>query len=202
MRTDQLFLRNEYPGTGKWEIPLIKKQVIDLTNASLIPSSITRNNDTAARKGCGVHFFVDDYRFTSIYNNPHSNLKKFSQYAFLITPDFSTYADMKPWRQLESVAHSRWCGAFWQSNGLTVIPSVTWSTPSSYSYCFDGIEKSSFVAVSTIGCRRNKQTFIRGYRAMLERLQPERILCVGKPFPEMQGNLLVIPYTPFSREVI
>lgn len=201
MRTDQLFMRNEYPGCGKWDIPLIKKQDLAAETISLIACSDTRSNDCKENTKCGVHFFVDDYRFNGIYNNPEKSLKKYAQYAFLLSPDFSTYADMNLWHQLENVAKNRWCGAYWQSKGLTVIPTVSWSTPRSYEFCFDGIERSSIVAIGTIGCRRNKSEFLRGYNAMLEKINPEAIICFGRPFEEMAGNIVHIDYRS-SRKVV
>ena len=32
---------------------------------------------------------------------------------------------------------------------------------------------------------------MRGYNEMLDRLEPQAIICVGTPFKEMQGNLIV-----------
>lgn len=201
MRSDPLFMRNQYPVCGKWGIPIVKKQSIDLSEIKLIACSDTRANDAEINKQCGVHFFVDDYRFNSIYRNPKRSLAKYAQYSFLLTPDYSTYADMNPWRQMESVAHNRWCGAYWQSEGLTVIPTVSWSTPSSYTYCFDGIAFGSIVAIGMIGCKSNKIGFLRGYNAMMERIQPEAIICFGIPFSEMQGNIIPVDYRA-SRKVV
>lgn len=201
MRSDPLFMRNQYPECGQWGIPLVKKQKLDISNIRLIACSDTRSNDNATNKQCGVHFFADDYRFENIYRNPDRSLPKFAQYAFLLTPDFSTYSDMKPWRQLESVAHSRWCGAYWQSHGLTVIPTVSWSTPRNYGFCFDGIEQGGNVAVGMIGCKHEKRDFLRGYNEMLERLNPENIIVFGTPFPEMQGNIIRVDYLA-SRKVV
>lgn len=201
MRADPLFTRNQFDSRGEWGIPFVKRQEVSTEKISLIACSDTRNNDTEKNKKCGVHFFVDDYRFNGIYKNPERTLKKYSQYAFLLTPDYSTYADMDPWRQLESVAHNRWCGAYWQNKGLTVIPTISWGTPSSYKFCFDGVEKNAVVAVGMIGCKRNKRGFLRGYNAMLERLEPETIICFGAPFPEMQGNIVAVDYMT-SRKVV
>lgn len=201
MRNDQLFMRNEYDGHGKWNIPIIRKQAINTEKISLIACSDTRSNDCAINTKNGVHFFVDDYRFNSIYNNPEKSLRKYSQYAFLLTPDFSTYADMDLWRQLESVAKNRWCGAYWQSKGLTVIPTISWSTSRSYEFCFDGVEKGSIVAIGMIGCKGNKRDFLRGYNAMLEKIEPESIICFGKPFGEMTGNIIPVDYRS-SRKVV
>lgn len=201
MRKNQLFMRNEYETTGKWQIPFIQKQAIDTSNLSLIACSDTRSNDNAENKRCGVHFFVDDYRFSGIYNDPEKSLAKLSQYAFLLTPDYSTYSDMNLWRQLESVAHSRWVGAFWQSKGLKVIPTISWGDARSYDFCFDGVEQNSVVAVGMIGCKHNKLAFMRGYNAMLDRLLPSAIICFGKPFDDMDGNIIAVDYLS-SRKVV
>lgn len=200
-RNHPLFLRNQYAVRGQWGIPLVKKQEIDTSDLELIACSATRLHDTERNKRCGVHFFVDDYRFTCIYRNPEKSLSKFSQYAFLLTPDYSTYADMNPWRQLESIAHSRWCGAFWQSKGLTVIPTISWSTPSSYAYCFDGVETGAIVAVGMVGCKRNKTGFMRGYQAMMEKIRPEAVICYGTPFPEMEGHVIPVDYRALRKVV-
>lgn len=200
MRNNPLFLRNGFETSGRWDIPIIRKQDINLENVKLIPCSETRCNDRNDNKSCGVHFFVDDYRFSSIYNNPDKSLKKFAQYKFLLSPDYSTYADMNYWRQLESVAHSRWVGAYWQSKGLSVIPTITWSTPFSYTFCFDGVEKGSFVAIGMPGCKSEKRNFLHGYTNMLNYLEPSAILCLGTPFKEMDGNIIVADYYYKGRE--
>ena len=194
-------MRNSFPSVGKWGIPLVKKQVLSSTDINLIAGSNTRTNDSKEHRKMGVHFFVDDYRFNNIYTNPKRSLKKYAQYAFLLTPDFSTYADMDLWRQLESVARNRWVGAYWQSKGLTVIPTVSWSTSRSFEFCFDGIEQGGTVAVGMIGCSQSKKAFLRGYNEMLERLTPEKIIVYGNPFKEMQGNLIRIEYQANRKKV-
>ena len=201
MRQNSLFMRNDFETNGQWDIPIVAKQDLDLSNVELIGYSDTRVNDNVVNKRKGVHFFIDDYRFESIYKNPKKSLDKLSQYAFILTPDYSTYSDMNQWRQLESVAHSRWCGAYWQSQGLKVIPTISWSTPSSYHYCFDGIEPNGIVAIGMIGCKRNRHNFMYGYNEMLNRLNPKAIICFGKPFPNMNGNLIVVDYLE-SRKVV
>ena len=201
MSDNPLFMRNSFATTGKWGIPLVKKQELTTENIMLVACSDTRANDNEANKKKGVHFFVDDYRFSGIYDNPERTLERYSQYAFLLTPDFSTYSDMDLWRQLESVAKNRWVGAYWQSKGRIVIPTVSWSTPRSFEFCFDGVEQHATVAVSTLGCKKAKIDFMRGYEVMLEKLRPEAIICFGDPFSEMQGNLLVVDYCE-SRKVV
>ena len=200
MRHDPLFLRNSDGTTGRWNFPIIHKQSLPEGEIRLIACSDTRNNDTPNSEK-GVHFFVDDYRFESIYRNPEKSRAKLSQYRFLLTPDYSLYADMPMWRQIESTGKSRWCGAWWQSRGMTVIPTVSWSNYPSYAFCFDGIEEKSCVAVGMIGCKGNRSAFMHGYDAMIERIKPEAIICFGVPFKEMRGNVVPIDYLA-SRKVV
>lgn len=193
MRQNPLFTRVMPNIVGKWNIPALCKESLPQGTIQLIACSDTRSSDTL-NKEKGVHFFVDDYRFESIYRFPEKSFPKFSQYRFLLTPDYSLYADMPMWRQIESVGKNRWCGAWWQARGMTVIPTVSWSNYLSYDFCFDGIEGGSCVAVGMIGCKGNRTGFMHGYDAMLERIQPENIICFGKPFKEMRGNIIPIDY--------
>ena len=201
MRNDSLFMRNDFVSEGKWGLPLIKQQAIDTSNIKLIACSDTKANDREENKKFGVHFFVDDYSFKGIYDNPERTFNKYAQYQFLLTPDFSTYTDMNLWRQLESVAKNRWVGAYWQSKGLTVIPTISWGQSQSFEFCFDGVENNSIVAIGMIGCKQTKIQFMRGYHAMLEKIQPSKIICFGTPFDEMQGNIIEIDYMK-SRKVV
>ena len=200
-RNNKLFLRNNYPCAGKYQFSLIRKQNLDLSDVQLISISNTKSNDTEVNRKKGVHFFVDDYKFESAYTHPERTLAKISQYAFACTPDFSMYANMHICRQIESVSHSIWCGAFWQDQGMVVIPTINWSTPESYDFCFDAIETGSIVAIGMIGCKRSKEAFLKGYNEMLRRIDPSAIICFGSPFKEMKGNIIVVDYLS-SRKVV
>ena len=201
MRCNPLFMRNAFETDGKWGFPLIKKQKLETDNISLIACSDTKSSDKIENTQNGVHFFVDDYRFEGIYNNPNQSLNKYAQYKFLLTPDFSVYADMDLWRQIENIGKNRWVGAFWQKSGLTVIPTVSWGLSQSYQFCFDAIEKGCTVAVGMIGCKRSRLSFMRGYNAMLEKIEPSAIICFGTPFTEMEGNIIQVDYLK-SRKVV
>ena len=87
------------------------------------------------------------------------------------------------------------------SNQALVVPAISWSTPISYDFCFDGVEKGSTVAVGMIGCKGNKTGFMRGYNEMLNRIQPDKIICYGTPFPEMQGDIIVVNYNNYKRKI-
>ena len=154
MRESPLFMRNSLEVSGKYGIPMLHKEMVVEPNIQLVACSDTRAHDREENLHKGVHFFVDDYRFQGIYNNPKKSLNRYAQYDFLLSPDFSLYADMPLWKQIESVAKNRWVGAFWQSEGLKVIPTISWSTARSFEFCFDGVEAGASVAVGMIGCKK------------------------------------------------
>lgn len=187
-------VRNEFRFSGKYELPIIFKQDIDLEQIKLMSFSNTKYMDKRNRSKT-IHFFVHDFRFEQLYYNPLMALEKLKQYYCLLTPDFSLYLDMPIALQVYNTFKNRWCGAFWQSKGLKVISTLSWSDEKSFEFCFDGIEKGSVVAISTHGNSKAKSRFLKGYYKMLEKIQPCAILCYGKPFPEMlKDNLLVFPY--------
>lgn len=199
LRSKQTFLRNEFDAFGEWNISIIHKEELDLENVSLISFTDIKTNDTDENKSKGVHFYIDDYRMEGLYYYPTRSLQRLSQYKFVISPDYSLYRDMPRAIQLFNVFRSRWCGAYWQSQGLKVIPNIGWGDISTFSFCFDGIEKGSIVAVGTIGCRKSKTAFMRGYNEMLKRIEPSAIICFGKPFDEMDGNIIPIDYNSSRR---
>lgn len=122
-------------------------------------------------------------------------MEKLDPYYALLTPKFSTYKDMPLALQLYSTFKNRWCGAYWQKQGMRVIPTIAWGTPPSFDFCFDGVEPNATVAVSTYHSENNRRSFMAGYDKMLEVLRPSAIVCYGEPFAEMSGNIKAIsPY--------
>lgn len=190
-------VRNEFKGVGKYGIPLIKRQNIDLDKIELLAFTKTKHNDEENQNKT-IHFFTYDWNFQSVYEKPEESLEKLDQYYALLTPEFSTYKDMPLARQIDSVFKNRWCGAFWQKQGMIVIPTISWGSIPCLEFCFDGIEKGSVVAVSTYTREDNRDDFMLGYNKMLEIIEPSAIICYGTPFPEMKGKIKAID--PFNKE--
>ena len=85
MRDNPLFMRNEFEPSGKWGLPLIHKQELNVPKIDLIACSDTKANDRIENIQKGVHFFVDDYWYNGIYENHVRTFERFSQYAFLLS---------------------------------------------------------------------------------------------------------------------
>ena len=45
MRNDALFMRNEFETVGNWQIPLVRKQNVNISNLSLIACSNTKKHE-------------------------------------------------------------------------------------------------------------------------------------------------------------
>lgn len=76
-----------------------------------------------------------------------------------------------------------------------MIPTIGWSAPDSYEWCFDGEPTHSIVAVSSVGTQQGKESkklFLQGYEAMIERLEPETVIFYGKVPEECLGNIVRI----------
>ncbi len=134
----------------------------------------------AALEGTAVHFFLDDYRFESVWRNPARNLDALKHIGTMLSPDFSLWGDMPIAMQLWQVYRNRWMGRYWQERGLQVIPAISWSLP--HDFCYAGVEVGSIVAISTVGVKQNKEAqhlFHQGFDRMCEVLQPSAILCYG-----------------------
>lgn len=187
-----MFLRNQFKGVGMFRLPLIKKQNINLDSVKLIGyDKISQNSDFSKI----VHFYLDDYKFEDIYSKPDKKLVLLKKFKAVLTPDFSMYLEMPVPLQLYAAFKSRWVGAYLQSQGVKVIPTVRWADLTSFNYCFDGIEKGSIVAVSTVGTKKEKAHFMLGYNEMYSRIKPSTVICYGKPYPEMKGNIIVVDYS-------
>ena len=191
IKKKQKLVRNEFLNinkSNKYQFPIIKKQDVDIDKIEFISYSNTKVNDTE-NKNKTVHFFTYDWKFNNVYECPEETIEKLSQYKYLLSPDFSLFIDMPIALQIESVFKNRWCGAYWQSKGLTVIPTVSWSDEKSFDFCFDGIEEGSVVAVCTYYRENEEESFMLGYNEMLKRIKPSAVICYDEAFKNMQGNV-------------
>jgi hypothetical protein len=174
----QKLIRNEFQAAGKFELPLIKRQNIDINKIEPWGYTKTKLEDVENSHKT-IHFFTQDWLYETVYQKPEQALEKLDQYYALMTPDFSLYADMPLAVQVYNTFKNRWCGAFWQKQGLRVIPTINWSTPESFDFCFDGVEQGSVVAVSTYYTESYEKEFMPGYKRMLEVIKPSAVLCYG-----------------------
>lgn len=137
---------------------------------------------TAKDRDQCLHFFIDDYQFERLWNSPERYLDLLKVFESVLTPDFSCYMDMPLPMQRWNEYRRRALGNWWQRNGLKVIPTLSWSVPESYGFCFDGLPRRSTVAVSTVGVKNDKEAsavWRDGMAEAMRRLEPRRVLLYG-----------------------
>lgn len=180
-----------FDGVGEYGIPQIEPT--HYTECDWIGFNYARSEKS--RVGKGVHFFLDDYQFNSVWQTPDKYLDMFRQFTHVMSPDFSTYTDFPKAIQIYNHYRKHWVGAYLQENGVNVIPTISWSTPDSFEWCFDGEPEGGAVAVSSVSVmnsRAKRELFLAGYNEMLARLRPETILFYGKVPEECAGNIVQI----------
>lgn len=147
------------------------------------------------RSDKGVHFFVDDYQFNRLWTNIDKYVPMLRKFRYVMSPDFSTYTDFPKAIQIYNHYRKHWVGAYLQEAGVKVIPTISWSTPDSFEWCFDGEPAGGMVAVSSVGCmndKAKKELFLAGYEEMVNRLHPESIIFYGNIPDECKGNIVRI----------
>ncbi len=163
--------------TGFYDMPIIRKS--DFVPSDLIGFNYAMNSKN---KNMGIHCFVDDYQFERLWNSPDTYIETIAGYECFLSPDFSLYMDMPMAMKVWNVYRSRLIGQYYQDHGIEVIPTVSWAEPETFSFCFDGIEKGSIVAVSTIGIKKDEyaqKIWQRGMDEMIKVIKPEKILLYG-----------------------
>lgn len=142
--------------------------------------------------GKAVHFFVDDYQFERVWNDPERYIEKLQKYVCVATPDFSPYGDMPLALQIYNHYRKHWCGAFWQQHGITVIPTIRASTdPRSLDWYLDGEPKEGIVLISSMWTAKDelREIFEKEYNTMFDKLKPKKVFVYGKELDGLQGNV-------------
>lgn len=180
-----------FDGMGEFQIPEIEPthfEPCDFISFNYAKSCKERQN-----KGC--HFFIDDYQFQRLWNQPDKYLDMLLEFKYVCSPDFSTYTDFPKALQIYNHFRKHWIGAYLQMYGVDVIPTISWSTEESFEWCFDGEPIGGVVAVSSVGTqnsREKRELFIQGYKEMVRRLQPETIIFYGHVPEECAENIVRI----------
>lgn len=141
----------------------------------------------------GVHFFLHDYQFERVWKYPDRYTECLSKFAYVLSPDFSPYADTPKALKIFNIYRKMWCGRYWQEHGLKVIPTITWGNDEDLEWCLEGVPKHSTIAISTMGEGRwaNFNSLKSNWRRIVDKLEPETILLYGKDLSkELSGNIV------------
>lgn len=168
---------NPFKTAGKYDMPILKTE--DHIPKDLISFNYMLSSDDYCK---GVHFYIDDYQFERIWNNPHGYMERLSKFDCCLTPDFSLYTEMPVAMQIWNVYRSRLIGQIMQNYGIKVIPTLSWCKENSFDFCFDGIMPGGVVSVSTIGVKRSSDAtklWFMGMDEAIKRLKPRHVIVYG-----------------------
>ncbi len=181
-----------FKGVGEYDVPEIYPEEYKQVDWVAFDKAVSCKD----RTNKGVHFYVDDYQFERIWNSFYKNIDLLSSYSAVMSPDWSIYPDWPDAVNIWNHYRKHYIAAYLQRvMEVTVYPSICWAWDDSFKWCFDGEPTNSCVSVSSVGSQmsaRDKKGFMRGYDAMLERLNPSVILFYGNIPNECRGNIVRI----------
>ena len=181
-----------FDGVGKYEVPRILPMYIK-EPVNMIGFNYAGKHRQPDK--VGVHFFLKDYQFSRLWTSPDIYTEMLRRFRFVCTPDFSMFTDFPMALQINSHYRKHWLGAYWQSKGMTVIPTICWSDERSFDWCFDGESEKSTVAVSSVGTQLQpeaKRLFLLGFEQMISRLQPKTVLFHGRIPAEISVKMATV----------
>ena len=183
----------QFDGVGDYDIPELLPVQID--NLDSIP--IQGFNFALKEKhpeNVGVHFFLHDYQFERVWKYPDRYVNVLKKFAYVLSPDFSPFADSPKAIQIFNVYRNRWCGRYWQEHGIKVIPTITIGTEELAPLFFDGIPVGGTIAISTMGEGRwgKFKGLFSWWDVIQDRLKPKTILLYGKDLSkELKGDNII-----------
>ena len=195
--------RQIFDGVGKYGIPQIEPVTYE-KGCEWIGFNYAKTCKEPEKKG--VHFFLDDYQFNRLWTDVDRYIPMLQKFRYVMSPDFSTYTDFPKAIQIYNHYRKHWVGAYLQEAGIQVIPTISWSTPDSFEWCFDGEPQGGVVAVSSLGVmnsKEKKELFLIGYKEMVRCICPDTIIFYGYVPDECMGNIVrVRAFTERFNEVL
>lgn len=192
---------------GPWEIPIIKKEEVQIPK-DILPYEKRMKVNLEEIKNTGIHFYMHDIKFRSIIAKPSKYIDELNRYAGIISPDCSLYIDMPLCLQMTNTYINRAVGYYMQKNGISVIPNIRWGDERSFEFSYAGVEKYGTYSISTLGCirsREEKEMFKKGLEEMLIRLEPQTVLVHGVMpkcvFEEYEKEIKFIHYESWTARV-
>ena len=194
-----------YQGVGKYDIPEIAP-VYELPEGidEWIGFNYVLSDENPENKG--VHFFIDDYQFERVWNRPTQYLEKLRKYKCVLSPDFSPYGDMPLATQIYNHYRKHWVAKYWQSNGITVIPTIRSSSDErSLDFYLDGEPKNSVVAYSSMWIsdksEESQKMFRKEWGGMIETLHPKTVIVYGQVTEMMRAsNVEIVQIEKFTQK--
>jgi len=172
-RMDNFFRTDFERGANEWGIPETEPFTGDMTGVEWMAFGEKAKIGNAANTA--IHFYIDDYKFESVWSTPDKWIDLFRQCRAVVSPDWSCYTDMPKAQQLWNHYRRQWCARYWQERGVNVISSLSWANGQVHDWNFAGIPHGTTVATSFVGDNIDKQAGIGELKLVLETVKPCKI---------------------------
>ena len=192
---------------GKYQIPMIPACNLDYTPEDSIDFEESFSRKIKNHRKINVNFYIDDVKFTRIWNNPDKYLEHLKCFHSVTMPDFSiSTGDRGMPFALNIYNKYRNHALAWylHMNDIKVIPSVPIADKDSYDWCFDGLPQNSILSVCTNGRVRAKASrieFCDGFKVMCDKLQPTRVIIVGRIPDELKSDVPITNYQTRNQRI-
>lgn len=180
----------------QWGIPILPAVNLRPTDTVDFAESFSRK--IRNHRELNVNFYIEDAKFTRIWNQPEKYLEHLQCFGSVCGPDFSIAAGCggMPFA-LNLFNHYRNHAIAWflHTKGIQIIPSVSILDRDSYDWAFSGLPKHSTLSVCTNGrvkARASRLEFCEGFYEMCSRLEPLRVIVVGRMPDELDPPVEII----------
>ena len=167
--------------TSKNQFPIVEPYSGNIPEMFCSVHRLRKKPESLLRDLCG-HFFTPDSNIEPFWNNPFRYLLWLRQFGYVISTDFSIYTNMVLIQKLWNSFRNKLMSAFYQRNGVNLIPAPSWGDLDNIELYMEGWPKDSLIAVNSTGIGQDKQCrhiWLDGYYAMLDILKPIHILRYG-----------------------
>lgn len=192
---------------GKYQIPKIHACNFDYTPEDSIDFEESFSRKIKNHRKINVNFYIDDVKFTRIWNNPDKYQEHLKCFHSVTMPDFSISTGEKgmPFAlNIYNKYRNHALAWYLHMNDITVIPSVPILDKDNYDWCFDGLPKNSILSVCTNGRVRAKASrieFCEGFKVMCDKLQPTKVIIVGKIPDELKTDVQIVNFQTRNQRI-
>lgn len=177
-----------YPGYGDYGIPIIAPVECSVDNWISFNFAKTCEDPEIH----GVHFSLTTTSLTGCGRsrthtlNACEDSKRYARRTSRPTRTFRARADLQPLP--EALARRVLAGAWNHGHSDNQLERLF-----EFCWCFDGEPVGGIVAVSSVGTQNNpvsQELFITGYREMMDRLEPSKVIMYGNVPDECEGDII------------
>lgn len=192
---------------GRYQIPMIPACHFDYMPEDSIDFEESFSRKIKNHRKLNVNFYVDDCKFTRLWNNPDKYIDHLSCFHSVTMPDFSISTGelgMPFALNIYNKYRNHALAWYLHMNDINVIPSVSIADKENYDWCFDGLPKNSVLSVCTNGRVRSKVARLElceGFKEMCDRLEPTKVIIVGRVPDELNTDVPIINFMTRNQKI-